>query len=170
MFEFFKMVQALKNGICTCILLSFHNYWHMELHSNTHITQYGNTVYIAMAFLMCTFAQKATLVKNYMPGKVLKSQLNFLFRLDSCTSLTGALTNMKLRRKKKFCDPMNNAIFKSTCFLENNTIKPQAILNGTCNSPMETRWTTKIAQMPIIMGKRCTSVSLVCKLKEHVCR
>ena len=52
-------------------------------------------------------------------------------------SLTGALTNMKLSREMKLCDPTNIIMFKSMLtiyFLDNNNKDPeQYIIKGTCS-------------------------------------
>ena len=46
---------------------------------------------------------------------------------NSHMSLTTALTNMKLGREMKLCDPTNIDMFKSIYFLESNNKQPQAI-------------------------------------------
>ena len=83
---------------------------------------------------MRTCAQKVPLVKkwvNYMPRKGVKLEIdNFrilLFWFNSHSSLTAALTNMKLGREIKLCDPTNNVMFKICNNSENKNKQHRAI-------------------------------------------
>ena len=53
---------------------------------------------------------------NYIPRKGVRLEIaeffSFLFWFNSRSSLTTALTNMKLGREMKLCDPTNNVMFK----------------------------------------------------------
>ena len=84
---------------------------------------------------MHTCVQKVPLVKKlgkpYAQKGVKLEIANFriLVLVNSCISLTGAPTNMKVGREMKLCDPTNIVMVKGMqTFLENK--QPQA--KGTC--------------------------------------
>ena len=72
---------------------------------------------------MHTCAQKVPLITkwvNYISRKGVKLEIelfffsfSFLFWFDSRSSLTVALTRMKLGREMKLCDPTNDVMFKN---------------------------------------------------------
>ena len=53
--------------------------------------------------------------------------LLLLVLVNSCISITAALTNMKLGGEMKLCDPTNSVMFKSVQTLGNNNKQPRAI-------------------------------------------